>query len=63
MFRPDLIIAGGAVLQVVTVSILGELFPFCRHLRGCVDEVVLRVEIVLIVRLVYLLNVVIKLFE
>ena len=61
VLRAHLIISGGAVLKVVSVSILGVLFPFCRHLGRGVYEIVLSVEIILIVCLVYFLNVIIKL--
>ena len=46
VFRPDLAVGGGAVLEEVAVGILGEPFPPGGHCGGGVDEIVFRAEVV-----------------
>ena len=59
----DVVVAGGAVLEVVSVAVAGDLLPFGSHGGGGVSEVVLGEEIVSVVGSVDLSNVVIKAFE
>lgn len=56
-------VVGGAVLEIVTVAVGGELFPTRSHLSGSVGEVVFGAEVVTVVGIVDFLNVVQKLFE
>lgn len=63
MFRAHLVILGRAVLQVVPVAILAELFPLRRHGGRSLYEVVFSVQIVGIVGVVDLLDVIQKAFE
>ena len=57
MFLAYLIVAGGAVLQIITVAVLLEVVPFCRHLRRPDSMIVFRVQVVVVVLRVYLLYV------
>ena len=63
VFRAHLVILGRAVLQVVPVAILAELFPLRRHGGRSLYEVVFGVQIVGIVGVVDLLDVIQKAFE
>lgn len=58
MLGAYLLIALCAVMEVVAVSVLGELLPLGRHLCRCLYIVVLGTEIVAVVGSVDLLNVV-----
>ena len=63
MFRAHLVILGRAVLQVVSVAVLAELFPLCRHGGRSLYEVVFGVQIVGIVGVVDFLYIVQEAFE
>ena len=63
MFRAYLVILGRAVLQVVSVAVLAELFPLRRHGGRSLYEVVFGVQIVGIVGVVDLLYIVQEAFE
>lgn len=63
MFLAYLIVSGGAVLQVITVAVLLEVVPFCRHLRRSDGMVVFRVQVVVVVLLVYALYIGQKVIE
>ena len=56
-------VVSGAVLEIVTVAVGGELFPTRSHLSGSVCEVVFGAEVVTVIGIVDFLNVVQKLFE
>lgn len=63
VFRAHLVILGRAVLQVVSVAILAELFPLGRHGGRSLYEVVFGVQIVGIVGVVDLPDIVQEAFE
>ena len=63
VFRAYLVILGRAVLQVVSVAVLAELFPLRRHGGRSLYEVVFGVQIVGIVGVVDFLDVVQEAFE
>ena len=63
MLGADMVVSCGAVLEVVSVSVAGDLLPFGGHGGGGVSEVVLGEEVVSVVGRIDLSNVVIKAFE
>ena len=63
MLGADVVVAGGAVLEIVSVAVAGDLLPFGSHGGGGVSKVVLGAEVVLIVGFVDRLNVIQKAFE
>lgn len=63
VFRAHLVILGRAVLQVVSVAILAELFPLGRHGGRSLYEVVFGVQIVGIVGVVDLPDIIQEAFE
>ena len=63
MFRTHLVIALGAVLEIVAVAVAHELFPSSCHLSRGTYEVVLGPEVVGVICRVNALNIVQKLFK
>ena len=48
----------GPVLEVISVAVLFELLPSCRHQCGCLGEVVFCSQILHVVGIIYLLNII-----
>ena len=63
VFRAHFAIGGSPVLEVVAVTVLHKALPFGGHLCRGLHEVEFGTEIVLVVRFVYLPDIVQKLFE
>ena len=63
MFRAHFAIGGSPVLEVVAVTVLHKALPFGGHLCRGLHEVEFGTEIVLVVRFVYLPDIVQKAFE
>ena len=63
MLGAHMVVAGGAVLEVIAVAVAGDLLPFGGHGGGGVSKVVLGAQVVLIVGFVDRLNVIQKAFE
>ena len=57
VFRPDLVIPGRPVLEVVVIPVLLDVLPFGSHLGRCPGIVVLRPQVVAVVRFIDGLNV------